>query len=270
MQYVRPELLAETGWLAGRLDDASIRIIDCRTPEEYLKGHIPGAWALHDNWLKDPTDELYVITPEQAGDVLGGLGIDETVTVVAYDGRGGVLAARLWWVLRYYGYDKTKVLNGGYPRWLAEGRETTERAPMPVRRDFTPKVQPGLLMTIDELKTTLGSSETVIWDARREAEWSGASANENPRTGHLPGARWMEWLTVLTDDVEKAFKPADEIEALLQNVGLERELTAVTYCQAGIRAAHAAFTLHLMGYDRVRMYDGSFADWSRDPKAPLA
>src|SRR6266511_1123090 len=129
--YARPELLAETDWLAQHVNDPGVRIVDMRSEEAYRKGHIPGAVNLGWNALKDPDNEVSVISPDKLAALMARLGISNETTVVGYDDQGGLAPARLWWVLDYYGHTKAKVLNGGWNKWVQEKRPVTSEVPTP-------------------------------------------------------------------------------------------------------------------------------------------
>jgi len=126
-EYARPELLAETDWLAQHLNDSAIRIVDMRSEEAYRKGHIPGAVNLGWQALKDADNEVYVIPPEKFASLMSQLGVSNSSTVVGYDDQGGLTPASLWWVLDYYGHSQAKVLNGGWNKWLKEKKTTEHR-----------------------------------------------------------------------------------------------------------------------------------------------
>ncbi len=140
--YARPELLAETEWLAEHLGDANLRIVDCDSPDAYNRAHIPGAVNVGTNPNVKGEDgaSTHVMPPDEVAEFMSGLGIGDDTLVVTYDGRNSVGSARLWWVLNYYGHTNVKVLNGGWCKWLAEGRPVTDRGSSVERASFTPRV----------------------------------------------------------------------------------------------------------------------------------
>lgn len=267
----RERLLVTPAWLHEHLQDPGLRIIDTRPAEAYLAAHLPGARGLHDTWLKNPDDPVFVITPDQAREVFGLMGIDtaKNTPVIAYDDRGGVQAARLWWVLRLYGHDNCRLLDGGILAWQAEGYPVTTAVPMPIQRDFEPRFNPDVLADADYIAARLEDPGTIVWDTRRRDEYEGTALAGNPRGGHLPGARHLEWLELVDRGREWRFLSDEEIRARLDEAGITPDAEIVTHCQAAIRGAQAAFTLALVGYENVRVYDGSFADWSRRADLPL-
>lgn len=219
-------------------------------------------------YIKDKADDVYVMPEDQFGELMAKLGIGDDTLVICYDDNNSLLAARLWWVLQYYGHAKAQVLNGGWHSWLIEGRPVTTHASHPEPASFTPRTHENLLCRLDQLAQRIGAEETRILDVRSLEEFTGTNSRGNRRTGHVPGAAHIEWTDFVTRDDRRVFKPADEIREMLEQSGVGPEREVVTYCQGGIRAAHALFVLKLMGFDRVRNYDGSMKEWAnRDDTA---
>lgn len=269
--YGRPELLAETEWLWEHRNDPGIRIVDCRPLEAYHAGHIAGAVPLREhNWLKDPENKLFVMPAERFAALMGSLGVGDGTTVVAYSADAGLQAARLWWVLTYYGHEQAKVLNGGWDRWVAEGRPIGTYEPQPEPAVFTAKPNDAVVCRLDELKARLQDPQLQVLDARSDGEWTGgANPHGNRRVGHIPGAAHLEWARFVDREKHGAFRPAGELRQLLAEAGVRPGSEVVSHCQAAIRAAHAAFVLALVGWDRVRVYDGSMAEWANRDDTPL-
>lgn len=269
--YPRGDVLVETNWVADHLQDSSVRIIDCAPVEAYRRAHIPGAVGLGgiNPYIKDPANETFVMPPERFAELMSELGVSDGTLVVLYDDNNALFAARLWWVLQYYGHSNTKVLNGGWYKWLYEGRPVTTHATRPERGSFTPRTNDAILCRLEGLKSAIGSSATDIFDVRSDEEFAGTNLRGNRRAGHVPGAKHIEWLDFVTQDDNRVFRPAGEIGAMLQNAGIDPTHEVVTYCQGGIRAAHAMFVLTLMGFDRVRNYDGSMREWANLDDTPL-
>lgn len=266
----RAELLAEPEWLRAHRGDPLLRIIDTRSAEAYDAGHIPGAVALGAHpWLKAQADPLQIAGSDEFAALMGRLGVGDGTTVVAYSDNSGLTAARLWWVLRTYGHRDAKVLNGGWERWVQEARPvSTERAtPVPAR--FVPRPDARAVCGIDELRERSGNGSLQVLDVRADGEWTGdANPHTNPRLGHISGARHLEW-TALVDPAQGGrFRSDQEIRERLAQAGIGPG-EVVTHCQAAVRAAHTAFALTLAGWDAIRVYDGSMAEWSRHDDAPL-
>lgn len=236
--YAHPELLAETEWLQSALggDDPSIVIIDCDNRDAYRRAHLPGAISLvHPMlpdplmYLKNPDDPTYVLPPEQFAQVMGDLGIGDQALVVAYDGFGSLYATRLWWCLSYYGHQRVKVLNGGWNKWLREGRPVTdvERKPR-AGATFTPRANPDLLATAEGIMAAMKRPDVALLDVRSHGEWTGENTRGNRRSGHMPGAVHLEWLNYVDDDL-RAFKPAAELRQMFQQAGVTPEKEVTTY-----------------------------------------
>ena len=160
--YAFPEFLADTEWLAEHLDDGNIRIVDTDVAAAYQRGHIPGAVLIPDNYEKDPdTSAVHILPPQKFAEMMESLGIGDDTTVVAYDNSRSLYAGRLWWALSYYGHRNVKVLNGGWRKWVSEGRGIgldPSRPPTGVR--FTPRPDASLI-------ASYGASERAIRQARR-------------------------------------------------------------------------------------------------------
>lgn len=268
--YARPELLAEPDWLESHRDDPAICIVDCSAVHGAKWAYLPGAVPLPVHFsLKDPDDAVHVIPGDRFAEVMGSIGVSNDTTVVAYDRHGGMAAARLWWVLNYYGHTAARLLNGGWHRWLAEGRPISlhpgRRPPVPfhVRRNAQ------VLATLDYLRAHLGDPDVQILDLRNQSEWEGQNPWGNRYFGHLPGAIHWEWVNTLTADERRMFRSAEELWMALAGVGLHPDKEVITHCQAGIRASHGAFVLSLLGFERVRNYEASMKEWANRDDAAL-
>lgn len=275
MEYARPELLAEPDWLAEHANDPNVRIIDCAVLEAYRRAHIPGAVHLPVHYyIKESGDReggigMYVMPPDDFASLMGSLGVGDDTLVVTYDDNNALVACRLWWVLNYYGHANVKVLNGGWHRWLTEGRPITFHATRAPAASFTSRPQRHLLATLDDVLQQYNDPNCQVLDARTDAEWDGTNDRGNRRVGRVPGARHLEWIRFVSRSDDRKFLPADELQRLLDEAGISRDRPTITYCQGGIRAAHAAFVLTLLGYDDVRVYDGSMFEWANRDDTPL-
>lgn len=228
--YANPGLLAETGWLAEHLGDPNLRLVDMgvRTGEPPRAERIPGAVSPPHHYVKGADDPRFVAPPGEAKAIFEALGVGDGALVVAYDSARSLNAARLWWVLRYYGHHNVRVLNGGFDKWAAEGRPVTTDAPAAVpSATFTPAVNPAVLSTADTLMAAVGDPTAAIWDTRAEAEFTGENDRGNARVGHVPGAAFLEWSDLMAPD--GTFALADRMRAMLERVGITPDKTVHSY-----------------------------------------
>ncbi|MEN9938382.1 MAG: hypothetical protein RLZZ387_4961 [Chloroflexota bacterium] len=270
-EYARPELLAEPDWLWEHRNDPNVRIIDCSSLERYHRAHIPGAVGLPVHvWLKEPEGGVHVMSPDAFAELLGRLGVSDDTTVVAYDDLIAAYATRLWWVLKYYGHTSTKVLNGGWQRWVSEGRPVTfhETVAPPCR--FTPRPDESIICRLDDVMRKIDAPGAQILNVLPEPLFNGTENwFENKRVGHIPGSHNIPSEIFLTDDDRHVFKSAAELEALLHKAGLSQANETLIHCQAGVRTTVGFFVLSLLGWERVRAYDGSLAEWANRDDTPL-
>lgn len=268
-RYAAPELLIETDQLASRLQQAGLRLVDLRSKEKYQAGHIPGAVWFDTALLKDPVEKLYAPSPANVARIMGEHGISNETLVVAYDDQGGLWAARLWWVLDYYGHTKAQVLNGGWNKWAKENRPTETSAPTITPATFTPKLNEAVVCALEYVQNAAKRPDVVIVDARTAAEYNGTDVRA-ARGGHIPNAVNIDWQRTVTNDDLRIWRPAAELRRLYESAGVTPDKEVITYCQTAVRAAHTLFTLRLLGYKNVRNYDGSWAEYGNRPDTPIA
>lgn len=262
-----PGMLVETDWLAQHLSD--VALVDLRTPAKYQEGHIPGAVNLD---INDVTVNVPVAgmlaPPDQVSKVMGGLGIGDNTPVVIYDDTESLWSARLFWALDYYGHSQVAILNGGYPKWAAENRGVTRVAPKVAAATFTVKADPSKVAAEKYVLDNLNNPDIKLLDARSPGEYAGTDVRAK-RGGHIPGAVNIEWTQAMTSGQAPVFKPVAELATLYQGAGITKDKEIITYCQTGVRAADSYFVLRLLGYPRVRTYDGSWVEWGDDPQTPI-
>ena len=229
-EYDAPDLLVETGWLAARLTDPNVRVVDMDDPPAYQKGHIPGAVGVPDRRLKSAASPAHVMEAEAMATLMASLGIGDETLVVAYDSNRSLYAARLWWVLSYYGHSRVTVLNGGWRKWCAEARpiEVTPPEAPAGQLKFAPQTRPAMLTTLDGLQAAYDKPDVAVWDIRSRDEFTGASDRGNARRGHVPGARHLEW-SELVNEADHTFKGPEEMRRLLADAGISPEKTVHTY-----------------------------------------
>lgn len=259
-----------TAELAARLTDPDVRVVDVRwqldDPEAgaraYADGHIPGAVYL--SWLRDLSDaddpvEGQLAKPEAFARVLGAAGIGPDTTVIAYDDGRIYLAARLVWALRQYGHADAHVLHGGWPAWRRENRPVTAEVPTPEPRGYPVPEPRGLRATKDDVLAALDAGDVTIADCRMDETYRAAGA-------HIPGAVRFP-APDLFDDAGLLRAPS-VIEELAGRAGITRDRDTILYCGGGVSACAAFLALREAGFDRLRVYDGSWSEWSADPGTP--
>ena len=227
--YARPEMLVDTAWLQDHLLEPRIRVVDCDPRDAYRRAHIPGAVGVKDNYFKDPEDRTYVMTDEQIKAEMSSMGVGDDILVIAYDGFGSLYATRLWWVLSYFGHENVKVLNGGWNKWFAERRPLTNTVPEVEPAEFTPRRDPSILATLDQMNDDIGKTDAVLLDVRSIEEYTGENDRGNKRAGHLPAAVHLEWLDYVTADDVRTFKPAAELRQMFEAAGVTQDKRISTY-----------------------------------------
>ena len=268
--YARPELLVDTAWLAQHLTDANVRIIDIRA-RGYGDGHIPEAVFVDSNWIRNPkAPPTFLPTPQEFEALMSRLGISNTTRVIAYDERGGIYAARLWWILNYYGHANVALLDGGWVKWIAEQRATNTAVPTPAATSF--KVKPGTVKvaTADQVKAAINTPGIKLIDARTQGEIDGKDLRNIKRGGFIESSVPVYWEDTL-DPVSKAFKPAADISKLYRDKGITAKDEVTVYCQVGMRASHDIFTLALIGHDLTKLanYYGAWEEWGNREDTPI-
>lgn len=265
--YARPELLAETGWLADRITDPRIRVVDARSETEYTAGHIAGAVHIDGFGSAIPRAENGDMgSPGEFAGLVGGLGIDSDTTVIVYDAptqRMGMVA----WAFLYYGHADVRILDGGVAKWLAEGRALDAQLPEWPSVTYVARPVEAVYCSLGQAQAGVGRDDFVFWDTRTADEYAGnatAGFGSVPRLGHIPGAAHLDW-TELLDPESRTLKPAAELRQLLEARGITPDKQVAGYCQGGARGALGAFVLRVLGYDRAQAYAGSFGQWSNEP-----
>lgn len=227
--YANPQLLVDTQWLADHLNDPTIRIVDCDVRDAYHRAHIAGAVSPKEHYMKNPDDTRLIMEPEQFAAEMSEMGIGDDTLVVCYDQSGSLYAARFWWCLSYYGHDKCVVVNGGWNKWLKEGRPVTYVEPQVTKTSFTPKVREDVVCRVDGLKERIDKQDVVMWDVRSAREYAGTNSRGNARVGHIPGAVHLEWLNCVTKDDVQMVRPAAELRQLLGGLGITPNKEIISY-----------------------------------------
>jgi thiosulfate/3-mercaptopyruvate sulfurtransferase len=262
----RKNKLIETEWLSRHLKDKEIIIVDLRSREEYDKGHIEN--AVHLNFKEITGDEIErrKLPPENTPDILGNLGIDKNTLVIAYDDDSSHYAARLFWILEYFGHKKVAILNGGFRKWVKENRELTNLAPDIEKRIFESHPDSDKIATAEYVLKSISNPKVVLLDVRSQEEYSGEKIRAK-RGGHIPGAVNIEWKKSMNED--QTFKSSQELNEIFSKKGVTIDKEIITYCQLAVRASHTYFTLKMLGYPKVKVYNGSWGEWGNDPNLPI-
>lgn len=272
--------LVDADWLAARLRDEDLRVVDVRwylDParkgiDAYRAGHVPGAvfldvetdLAAPGGRRGGPLGRHPWPPAEQVARVMGRAGIGAATRVVAYDDQAGAVAARLWFLLRAYGHDAVAVLDGGIAQWLARGYPTTTDTPEPAPAVFEPAARAGWVVNKDEM--IAAAPRSLVLDARAAERYRGEVEPIDPRAGHIPGAKSAPFTGNLGPGPDPVFLAPSALRARYAALGAEgRE--PIVYCGSGVTACHDLLALAVAGL-RGRLYAGSWSEWSSDPALP--
>ncbi|MQF86685.1 MAG: sulfurtransferase [SAR202 cluster bacterium] len=223
-EYVRRDLLVDALWLSDHLTEDSVRVIEmAQDDEQFLQGHIPGA-VLSPTWqIKGSKNTRLVAPPPEAKNWFESVGIGDDTLVVAYDRFSSRDAARLWWVLNYYGHSNVKILDGGWNSWTSL-QLPVESGLKVVDNDVTftiNSINDSIISNVEKLKEAIGDENSLIWDVRSDDEFMGINSRGNARVGHVPGAVHLEWTHLVNED--STFKSPQELSMLLASVGITHE-----------------------------------------------
>ena len=273
----RPEILATTEWLAEQLGRPGLRVLDARwrpdgsAPAVNAVGHIPGAVPI--DWRADLTEDtadggaIVLANPERIAAVAERVGISDGTTVVVYDDSQSVFAARTWWSLRAYGLESVRVLDGGYPAWLGEGRAISNAEVAPIPSGFTIRGPNRMRLTTAEVRGLLGAPDVTLLDARAPSEYKGFEGNTK-RLGHIPGALNVP-VGATSEPGSQRLRDSTQLRALLHAGNVSRGRRMVCYDGSGVAAAKLAFVLTLLGHEDVSVYDGGWAEWGNRMDLPV-
>jgi thiosulfate/3-mercaptopyruvate sulfurtransferase len=269
LTYAHPEQLVETDWVAAHAADANVRIVDMRQGG-YAAGHVPGAVYLSPVAIRDANSPpTFLPTPAAFEAMMARLGISDSTRVVVYDERGGIYAARLWWILNYFGHSNVALMNGGWIKWTAENRPAATDTPAAAGARFTARPQPKWLATASDVVGAIDKPGVKIIDARTAAEIEGRELRNIKRGGFVPSSIPIYWEDLL-DPQKKTFRPAEELKKIYEDRGIVPTQEVIAYCQVGMRAAVDLFALHLLGYDKLRNYYGAWEEWGNRDDLPVA
>jgi thiosulfate/3-mercaptopyruvate sulfurtransferase len=271
-----PQLLVSTDWLAAHLNAPDLRILDGSwympaekrdTRAEYEAAHIPGARFFDIDEIADDQSDLPHMAPpvEKFVSRMRAMGIGDGHRVVVYDTAGLFSAARVWWMFRLFGKDDVAVLDGGFPKWRAEGRPVEDGAPILRDRHFTARRNAGLVRDVTQVAASAKLGDAQIVDARAPARFRGEETEPRPglRSGHIPGAKNVHYRTLLNPD--GTMKDAAELRAVFEAAGVDVMKPVITSCGSGVSSAILNLALERLGNRDHALYDGSWAEWGAYP-----
>jgi thiosulfate/3-mercaptopyruvate sulfurtransferase len=271
-------LLVSTEWLAGRLEDPGVRVIDVRWSlldktkgrNAYLEAHIPGAVFLDvDTDLASPRGSGPGRHPLPGAVAFAGsmalAGVGPDTHVIVHDFGDGSTAARLWWLLRYFGHDRVSLLDGGIARWVAAGHPLESRVPAHAPASFHAVQHPEMVVGADTVEEWRQDSRTLIVDSRTAERYEGKVEPIDPVAAHVPGARNRPYGTNVRSNEDPRFHEPAALRAAFQQLGADRVDRVVCYCGSGINACQNLFALALAGFENGILYEGSWSDWCSVP-----
>lgn len=253
---VLPGILVEPPWLDAQIGAPGLRIVDLRESEAFAESHVPGAVQLDLADLGTTTDccDNVLLPASDFARLMESLGIGTGDTVIAYDDQWGLAAARLVWALHYYGHQAVSVLDGGWDRWRDEGRLVTGSASAPLPATFEAIPDPELGAETGWLTQRVSAEPPRLIDTRTTVEFE---------QGHLPDAILWDWFNAVPPGGWDSARDPEELKTEWRSLGIDPSQEIVVYCRSGMRAAHTYMVLKHAGFPRVRLYDGSWQEWSK-------
>jgi len=269
MAYAKPDALVETDWVAQHGKDAGVKLVEVDVDTSaYRQGHTPGAIGW--NWSTQLEDQLRRDIPDQGAweKLLSDSGITNDDTIIFFGDNNNWFAAFAYWVAKMYGHEKVKLMNGGRKKWELEKRDMVTEEPKVTPSQYKAKPFDGSLRALqNDVKSNLGKAGTGMVDVRSPQEFTGevlappGLQETAQRGGHIPGAKNVPWLQAV-NEADGTFKSAEELKARYEREGITPDKDIIAYCRIGERSSHTWFALHeLLGYPKVRNYDGSWTEW---------
>jgi thiosulfate/3-mercaptopyruvate sulfurtransferase len=259
--------------VADHLGEAGLVILDARSPDRYAAGHIPGAVNLP---VADITRAINgvpgMLAPlPEVERALGARGITRNSRLVIYDDSSAEQATRVFWALDFLGHSQVGVLQGGFGQWQREGRPISRDAAPSTPAGYTAAPDPAKIADLAWMRAHLDNPAVVLVDSRSPEEFDGGVPGRDvKRPGHIPGAMNVDWVRNLTTAEPRQIKAGADLARIYRRAGATPDKEIVVYCRTGVRASHTYFVLRLLGYPRVRLYDGSFVEWAADASLPVA
>jgi thiosulfate/3-mercaptopyruvate sulfurtransferase len=281
MPYARPEALVTTEWLAAHLSDPHVRVLDASfkqpgiTPtarQDYDSGHIPGAVFFDIDDVAEPGTSLphMIPSPELFARKMEERSVGNDDRVVVYDTLGLSSAGRAWWMLRLFGHDNVALLDGGLPKWKAEGRALETAMPAIPARHFTSRFRPELVRGKEAIRANITARAEQVVDARAGGRFEGTAEETWPgrRRGHIPGSLNLPF-DLVTDPQSRTLQSGEELRRLFAEAGVALDRPVVTSCGSGVTACAVAFAAHLLGHPGAAVYDGSWSEWGLPGDTPI-
>lgn len=275
--YAHPEALVSTTWVAENLDNSDIRLVESNEDVLlYSVGHIPG--AVHIDWVKDLNDPLKrdYLDGELFAQLMAKNGISPDTTVVFYGNKSNWWACYAMWVFHLFGHTNTKIMDGGRDKWIAEERPLSTDVPNYPKSDYpvVARDDAGIRAFRDDVLKHVEAGGALV-DVRSPGEYAGELLHmpDYPqegalRGGHIPTAQNIPWATAANED--GTFKSFDDLKTIYEGKGITGDKDIVAYCRIGERSSHTWFVLtYLLGYDKVRNYDGSWTEWGNSVGVPI-
>lgn len=281
MSYATPTSLVSTEWLSQHMSAPDLRIVDAswylpvenRDPKaEFAANHIPGAVFFDIDEIADLDNPLphMIPSPEKFSSRLRKLGLGDGNRIVVYDGSGIRSAARAWWMIRLFGHDEVSILDGGLPKWTAEGRPSEDLPNLQRERHFTSRINNIMVREKSQLRKNIESAKEQVLDARSKGRFEGVDPEprEGLRSGHIPGSLNLPFNQLLNEN--GTLLSAEKLETAFKAAGVDLSKPVITSCGSGITACVLAFGLHMIGHRRVSVYDGSWTEWGLDHTMPIS
>ena len=283
MPASRSDALVDTDWLAAHLNDANVRVVDATSflpnvprdgRAEHGQKHIPGAVFFSVDEIADRSTDLphMLPSPDFFAEEVGKLGIGNDTRVIVYDANGGTSAsARVWWTFRIFGHDNVAILNGGLPKWLAEGRPVEAGAVKPAQRTFKAAFRPNMVRSRQQVIANIASKAEQVVDARTLGRFNGKEPEPRPskKIGRIPGSYCVPVGTLVDPERNMVLRSPEEIAKRFKDAGVDLTKPIVTTCGSGVTASFLALGLYLIGREDIAVYDGSWAEWGNAPDTPV-